>query len=121
MTVATDGDTTQKFQIGVDTEQVDVPGHGGKSRKEAVFNWMVRTKNLWMLTSAYADRTEAVVGVSLLFKISNLKIRWQSSHAPEHPALIPPTTESAKNQAFKEFERFFKTLPMPRRQTLRAK
>lgn len=107
----TDDETTLSFELGTETEEFDVPGEGAKSIKKAIFNWMLKTQNLWMLTAEYADKVESVVGVGLLFKIANLKIKWQSSNSNRHPALQRPKTERARGRAFDELGRFFKTLP----------
>ena len=106
-----DDDTTLSFELGVETEEFDVPGRGGRSVKEAAFNWLLQTDRLWMVSSRYAGDLEKVTGVDLLFKLANLKINWQSKNSELHPALKVPKTDRGRRRAFEEFERFFKTLP----------
>ncbi len=108
-----DEDTTLSFDLGVETQEFDVPGRGAKSVKQAVFNWLLRRDRLWMVSPSHADDLEKVMGVDLLFKVANLKIKWQSNNSELHPALKEPGTDLKRARAFEEFERFFKTLPTP--------
>ena len=108
----TDEDTTLKVDLGADTQEIDVPGEGGsRTRKEAIFNWLLRTRNLWMITEAYGDRVLEMVGASLFFKIAHLKSKWESSYALGHPALQLPRAARVRDSAFEELGRFLKTLP----------
>lgn len=104
-------DTTLSFDLGVETEEFDVPGRGAKSVKQAMFNWLLRRDRLWMVSPRYADDLEKLMGVDLLFKLANLKIQWQSKNSELHPALRSPKTDRGRRRALEEFERFFKTLP----------
>lgn len=112
----TDDDTTcVELVPGVETEEIDVPPGGGTRKlKEAIFSWLLRTRNLWMISGEYADKMEGLLGVSLLFKLAHLKTRWESSYSLGHPALQRPRAARARESAFGELERFLKTLPSDR-------